>query len=193
MKTNATIITLIALLTVSANSNAFERDSLVKGTEYSHGGFGGFTTKTTNLNGKTETMVGGKGAWLVNHNVYLGMAGYGTKNNVNNTEMDMGYGGVLAGYIFNPQKILHYNVELLVGAGGLGDSNHQNNNNCDDPNGDAFAVIEPGANVSFAVTKYSDVSLGVSYRYVQETNQVNLSDSDLSGWSVNTSIVFGKF
>ena len=106
-KSNIAILTLTALLTVSVNISAFERDSLIKGNEYSHGGFGGLTTKNTELNGTTETMVGMKGAWLLNHNAYIGMAGYGTNNNVTDTNRHMGYGGVIAGYIFKPSKIVH--------------------------------------------------------------------------------------
>ena len=186
-KTKKAILTLILLLTASVNISAFERDSLISGKQYSHGGFGGITSKTTELNGTTENMVGIKGAWLLNHNVYVGLAGYGTNGEIENTDRQMGYGGVIAGYIFNPSKFVHYNVEMLLGAGGLDNEK----NRADDP--DAFSVIEPAANVSFAITPYADLSIGVSYRLVQETNQANLSDSDLSGWSMNTSLVFGRF
>jgi len=189
-KTNAAILTLIALLTVSANSSAFERESLIKGKGYTHGGFGGLSSKTTELNGTTETMLGLKGAWLLNHNVYVGLAGYGTNSKIKDTDLHMGYGGVIAGYIFEPSKMMHYNVEMLLGAGGLDEGRHSAD---DSETTDTFAVIEPSANVSFSITQYADLSFGVSYRLVQETNQANLSDSDLSGLSFNTSLVFGRF
>ena len=189
-KTSTAILTLITALTASANISAFERDSLIKDKEYSHGGFGGLTTKNTELNGKTETMVGFRGAWLLNHNIYLGLAGYGTSRELKNTDRHKGYGGVIAGYIFKPSKVVHYNIEMLLGAGGLADGRHSND---DTDNTDAFAVVEPSANVSFSITQYADLSFGLSYRLVQETNQANLSDSDLSGLSFNTSLVFGRF
>jgi len=188
-KTNKAIITLITVLTASANINAFERDSLIKDKEDSHGAFGGLATKNTELNGNTETLIGLKGAWLFNHNVYVGLAGYGTNSEIKNTDLHMGYGGVIAGYIFKPSKIVHYNVEMLLGAGGLDDGRDTG----DAENTDTFAVVEPSANVSFSITQYADLSFGLSYRLVQETNQVNLSDSDLSGLSFNTSLVFGRF
>jgi len=193
MKMNTYIVALIGLLAVSVNVSAVERDTLIKGDPLIHGGFGGFSAKIGDINGRTETMVGGKGAWLVNHRAYLGMAGYGTKNTVNHTDQHMGYGGLIAGYIFNSHRMLHYNIEMLVGGGALAKRRHKEHDSYDHDNDDAFAVMEPAVNVSLAITKFSDISLGMSYRYIQETNQTNLSDSDLSGWSVNTSIVFGKF
>jgi len=137
-------------------------------------------------------MVGGKGAWLINHNIYLGAAIYGAKDEVKNTDKNIGYGGLIAGYIFNASKAVHYNVEMLVGAGGLANSHEKNHDN-HDHDSDTFSVLEPGVNLSFALTRFSDFSAGISYRFVQETDQTNISDADLSGWSFNTSIVFGKF
>jgi len=105
----------------------------------------------------------------------------------------MGYGGLIIGYIFNSHRMFHYNMEMLIGGGALAKKHNKEHDSHDHDNDDAFAVIEPAANVSFAITKFSDISVGMSYRYIQETNQANLTDADLSGWSVNTSIVFGKF
>jgi len=190
MKLKNTLFPIAILLGLSTNTSASDRESLFNVAKLTHGGFGGFSTKVTDLNGKTESLGGGKGAWLLNHKTYFGFAAYGTNNEVENTEQQMGYGGLLIGHIFQPKQLFHYNVEMLVGAGSLG-NHHQHNH--DDRNMDTFSFIEPGANVGVALTRFADLSLGVSYRVVGDTDQSNLSNSDLSGWSMTTSLVFGKF
>jgi len=192
MKSIKNIAALCVLLTTASAVTALERESIFNGEVVSHGGFGGLSLKTTSLNGETEVMAGGKGAWLINHSTYIGGAAYGTKDNLDNTNLEMGYGGLLIGHIFKPSKLVHYNIELLAGGGGLGEQ-YEHRKDSDEYKGDAFAFFEPGVNVSLALTKFADISLGASYRLVDGTNQDILSDSDLSGWSVNSSIVFGKF
>lgn len=172
-----------------------ERESLISSNNTAFGGFGGLVAKSARLNGQSNILVGGKGAWLIDHSLYIGGAGYGSSREITDTQLKMGYGGLLMGYVFKPNHMLHFNIELLAGAGGLVNDQYEHNNNHDEHDNldDVFSIIEPGANLSFAIAKFVDISAGISYRYVQSIDTVNLTDADLSGWSFNTSVVFGKF
>ncbi len=189
-----TSISSLLILTSSICFGA-ERESLISSNNAAYGGFGGLVAKSAQLNGQSNILIGGKGAWLIDHSLYIGGAGYGSSRKISDTQFRMGYGGLLMGYIFQPNHMLHFNVELLAGAGGLGDEQHERKNNHDERGDveDVFSIIEPGANLSFSITKFADISAGMSYRYVQSIDTENLTDSNLSGWSFNTSVVFGKF
>lgn len=190
-------INIISLFIITNIAWGFERETLISHTNTAYGGFGGLVAKSAQLNGQSNWLVGGKGAWLIDHRLYMGGAGYGSGRKISDTELYMGYGGALLGYVFKPNRLLHFNIELLAGAGGLFDEQqHQSHHNDDDEHDDSddkFFIIEPGANVSFAIAKFADISAGISYRYLQNIDTVNLTDADLSGWSFNTSVVFGKF
>lgn len=82
------------------------------------GGFGGPELRLTQLDNETNYLMGGKGAWLVDHRFYLGGAGFGSTKTIGDTNMRLGYGGVMLGYIFPSTKIHTVSVELVAGAGG---------------------------------------------------------------------------
>ena len=169
---------------------AEERDTLFQIGAIDHGGFGGFGSKVSRLNGETQTLGGIKGAWLLNKQYYLGFAGYGTHDEIANTKYGMGYGGLLTGVFFKPKNLVRYNLEMIIGGGSFAEyrDHHQSQNEVD-----SFFVFEPAANVNLALAKYVDLSFGASYRFVDGIDLAEFQSSDIEGWSVSTSLIFGTF
>lgn len=187
MKTKLLLfVTLLMVMSV----NAAERESLIKG-DVIHGGFGGPAVKITQIDGDINYMVGGRGAWLVNHQFYLGGAGYGPAREIGDHGVELGYGGVWAGMKFNPTKLVHFSADILIGAGDLNKDYRSNNNtsNADD----TLFIVEPGANLNINITDYAELVFSASYRLVNGSDHATLSDSDLSGATFTAGVMFGRF
>ncbi|MGE5437812.1 MAG: hypothetical protein ACM3O3_11335 [Syntrophothermus sp.] len=202
------IVILLVLLTAFAVS-AQEQETLIKGGIES-GGFGAPSIKFTSINDEFGIFLGGYGGWLINHQFLIGGGGYGlvtkhnaapivesTLNNGNDLYLHMGYGGLVLGYFFTPEKIFHICTSLLVGAGGAGYSRNygmdDNNYDNDRMTTDGFFVLEPTIQGELNVTTFFRIGVGISYRYISGTNLMNISNSELSGPSAVLDLKFGKF
>lgn len=161
-----------------------ERETFFKG-ELTSGGFGGIDMRIAKINGETSVMLGGKGAWLVNHQFYLGGGGLSTLNTIGVNNYDFNYGGLMLGFIFKPKSAVNLNLEIIAGPGSLS----SNDNSYDD----SIWVVEPAVYAHFNVIDFLKIAAGISYRSVHESDTENSSDSDLSGVSFNLSILFGKY
>lgn len=205
------VLFVITLMFLFMNCSLAQEQTLFGSGEFTSGGFGGPVIKFTQIKDQSGILVGGHGAWLINHSVYIGGGGYGLVNEVdagvfdrfgNEQEIKFGYGGFEIGLIFMPQQLLHIDARILVGAGGVKnmtpfdldepdtwvdlpfDENHKT---------DAFFVLEPEVNIELNITTFIRMNAGISYRYVDGIDLNNLSDDDMSGMSVGLGFKFGAF
>ena len=160
-------------------------------------GYGSLDTKFTRLNDKDAVIVGGHGGVIFNSYFYFGLGAYGlvTTNQFpgsspeESLDMQMGYTGLMMGFNVMPKKVIHFSVPLFLGVGNL----ELEHNNIFVENS-AFLLFEPGVQLEVNVVQFMKIGLGVGYRMVHGTNLRNeLTDDDLSYWSGNFSLVFGKF
>jgi hypothetical protein len=198
-------ITLSTALLLAAAAGADE-ETLLSG-QIEHGGFGGPNVKFTEMKDKFAVLVGGRGGWIINHSFVIGGGGYGLVNqNIDERfispdttiYMTMGYGGLELEYIASSNRLLHFSISSLIGAGGVDyiakarsddwEHHHYNTGAVD-----AFFIFEPGINSELNVLRFFRVDTGVSYRFVSGISTVGLSDNDLSGISANITLKFGKF
>jgi hypothetical protein len=193
----------VALIAIPA---AAQQQTLFEG-DFTSGGFGGPVAKATQINGTWGVMAGGAGAWYVNHSFALGLAGYGLTTNVESSlnvdslrYLDLGYGGATLEYVLNSDDLVHFSVNTLIGAGAVNYRRYPQELFEDhfdrDENkrtGDAFFVVEPGANVELNVASWMRVNVGASYRIVNGIELDGLSNSDISGPSANLMLKFGSF
>ncbi|MFA6235170.1 MAG: hypothetical protein WC824_13430 [Bacteroidota bacterium] len=210
---------IFALLMISLfhfSASAQEQETLF-GSPVEHGGFGGLVTKLTPIRGEMAVMSGGYGGWLIDHRLMLGGGGYGVVTSVRasteaeqaysvnneNLYVEFGYGGFVAEYILIPSKLVHVNVQALVGGGSV---NYRENRYGDDDifgdddhsmhrgPGEVLFVAEPAVNVELNVTDWFRVSAGASYRFVSGLNSLRgLENKDLSGPSGSIALKFGAF
>jgi len=178
----------------------------------SNGGYGGLTTGYSNIDGRDAILMGGRGAWLINHKLGIGLAGTGFLTDSKQDEQlnDRfqfvgGYGGLFLEYIVNPNSPVHVSFPLTVGAGGVAYARRDysfSNNDFDalEEDSEAFFVVEPGIEVELNLLKFMRLAFGASYRYTSEvdlnyvSNDTRIVGSDvLRGFSGGITLKFGKF
>jgi hypothetical protein len=211
---------LIFLFILISSSLLAQEETIFSG-DVEHGGYGGPEFKVTQIDNSLNLLVGGKGGWIINHSFVIGLAGYGLvtsitpEDNINSDlRLAFGYGGLNLEYINSSNRIVHFTVSALVGAGGVAWYDHSDwfDDNYDDNRhtyaGDAFFVFEPGASIELNIVKWMRIDLGVSYRLISgaESNlkilpystsgvlyEKSIKDKDLSGISGNITFKFGLF
>ena len=160
-------------------------------------GYGQWDTKFTKLNGSDAVIIGGHGGVIFNSYLYFGLGAYGlvtTKQIVGaypeeSLDMHMGYTGMMIGFNIMPKKVVHFSIPIFVGGGNL-ELDHRNVY----VENSAFMIFEPGVQLEVNLVQFMKIGIGGSYRMVNGTSLRNdLNDDDLSYWSGNFSIIFGKF
>lgn len=162
--------------------------------DQSNGGYGAVSVNYSKIWDRDGLVIGGRGAWIIDHNFGLGIGGYGfmtdpktdpfiTDNNGKQLKYQLtgGYGGLLFEPIVGAKQPVHLSFPILVGAGGVAYTRHWEHTDWDNPDydyqntyedSDAFFVLEPGAELEFNMLKFFRIALGASYRY---TSNINLS------------------
>ena len=187
------------MLLSSLTASEFQRETMTTSSEENeYGGFGGPIIKVTHLgDNDAALMIGGKGAFLINHTYYVGGAMYALvcndKYQVENEDkrLGFGYGGLIAGYNFYPSKVVHFNTQLLLGGS---NSFYYDDNTTKEHDLDRFHfsfASEVEVNAVFNVAEHFNINLGVGYRYVGKNGV--LSSADLSGYTLNLAFIFGEF
>jgi hypothetical protein len=206
---------LFFLLACSASVSAQEHETLFS-APVKHGGFGGVAQKLTVIRGEPGFMMGGYGGWLIDQRLMIGGGGYGLVSNVRASNaaeaayspvneplyVEFSYGGLMLEYIFSPHKLVHVNVQALIGGGSATHRSSYFDEGFGSHRGDvhhygrreALFVAEPTLNVELNVTQWFRIAAGGSYRFVTGANDiVGLTNGDLSGPSANLAFKFGAF
>ncbi|MEM6767531.1 MAG: hypothetical protein AAF824_12095 [Bacteroidota bacterium] len=172
----------------------------------SHGGYGALTIHATEFaDGENAILVGGRGAWVMNHGFALGLAGYGLVNTIEyadkipgrNAKMEMGYGGLLLEPIILSRLPVHISIPTVLGVGWAGyrDPDRQLGDLFDEDifDEDVFFVLEPGINLELNIIRSFRLGLNAQYRFTQDLDLVNTSTDNLEGWSAGVILKFGRF
>ncbi len=102
------------------------------------------------------------------------------------------YGGLALEYSFFSNKVVHFNIPVVVGPGKVSLKGEK----------DIFLerlekssvfVIEPGLALEFNLFRFFKVDVGASYRYVNGSTLESLDDKDLSDLSYNLTLKFAFF
>ena len=203
----STLFFLLTCLTMAKN------EILLDG-EIESGGYGGPMCKIGKINNKTGVYFGGQGGWIINHSIVLGGKGYVLVNPIDiiglqNISVGFACGGVLMEYIFESYKLLHFNIECMIGVGVVYNDvkNYSQPHTPIDYTDDIGFVLEPGFNFNLNVIKFFRIAVGVTYSYLSgidynagasyrdlsQDNYENISDADLKGLSVQIVLKFGEF
>lgn len=196
MKTKLISLTLALSSLLLAANTAFAKDSLIDLDNARVGGFGGPVFKVSQIQGKETFEIGGMGGASFTtgmHSVAIGGAAFGLANEVqweNNTRLDMGYGGLMLGYTYNPEALVHVDTHLLLGAGGVTALDPSAPNNPEQLG--SFLIAELGAQVEVNITPFMELGLGTSYRVTTDPSIEGLSSDDLSKPTLFISLQFGS-
>lgn len=173
-------------------------------------GYGAITNKFTSIRGDYANMVGAYGGVFIDRKVMIGIGGFSTTNKIrvpaefsSNPGVEMSYGyvqtGLMTEYVLASNKPVHLVLSMFAGAGFSYQYEHWSNPNYDwnvthGPYDQNWSfVMEPGAQVEINLFRWMRLSPGVSYRRSYNSDGAGLSDSDLSNWSYNVTVKFGKF
>ncbi len=208
MKRYLTLVAVVFLAaTVSlAQDEESDLNTLLGGID-SHGGYGAFSLGYASIDDKDGLVMGGRGAWIVNHSLGLGIGGKAFFNDYHydsaldeDVNLQGGYGGLLIEPILGPMEKVHLSFPLLIGAGGIvhaEDYEHRryDYNYRDDfiNDSDAFFVIEPGAELEFNLIRFFRVAVGAYYLYTSNIELYDTSEDALRGFSYQLTFKFGKF
>ncbi|MHA7099695.1 hypothetical protein BXY85_1813 [Roseivirga pacifica] len=202
---------VMVLLVVAVSAKAQNSDIRTifdsKG-ERSNGGYGGITTGYSKIADRDALLVGGQGAWLINHQFGIGLAGTGFMterefdSELNNRYLVTGgYGGLMLEFIAFPQSPIHLSFPLVVGAGGVSYSRSTRDYELGfSEDSQAFFVVEPGAEIEMNVISFMRLSFGVKYRFTSDIDLTYLNSGDrileqdaLRGLTGTVALKFGKF
>ncbi|MFH1726842.1 MAG: hypothetical protein ABIA04_00295 [Pseudomonadota bacterium] len=152
-------------------------------------GMGGPVIKFSEVNGEFGLLMGGRGAWIINHMLSVGGGGYSTVNDLDipssTSSLFLTYGGFILEGIFYSDKLFHLVSNVLIGSGSLMDDSESIN--------DTLMIIEPEVSLEINVVSFLRLNFGTSYRVVLFTNTAGYDNSGLSGISGVIAVKFGSF
>lgn len=182
---------IIIFLLVFSSSTCFaeqQRELLLPG-KLDIGVVGGPIFRYINIVDKNKILVGGFVALLLNKHLYIGGGGGGTARDIGGGYSSTSYGGGVIGTYIQPEKSVHYYLELGIWSGNIsGSGQNASLNGAED-----FLILEPTAGLAFNIMQYSKLIIGLSYRYVDYVDSAALSSNDLGGISAQGTLVFGTF
>ena len=216
---------LLAFLSIGALQAQKEEDQpqemktiFGSGDKIKHGGYLALTIDYGQIDGKDALLVGGRGGWIINHRLALGLGGKGIANSISypsnssSTYFDKyylkgGYGGLLIEPMFFPMSAINISVPVIIGAGGAAytekidwDNNWGDNSNNNSIYSSPFFVLEPGIEVNLNLVKFMRISFGGYYRYTAGLNLTEPNNPDtksdthlLDGFSGAIALKFGLF
>ena len=190
------VCSILLLVFISIPVYSQQQQTLQDG---SNGGYGAPVVKVATVNGAGSVLLGGKGAWMIDHTFGIGGGGYLLVSNVSarmadtsgQRRMMLSYGGVLFEYTMSSTQLFYPTLEILIGGGAIG--HEQDSYYNPRPHLDGFFVLEPGVTLNFCVASFFRIEAGASYRIVQGLSSALSTNSDLSGMTANLALKFGSF
>jgi hypothetical protein len=173
------------------------------GNVESSGGYGAFSLHYTSINDKTGFMMGGRGCWVVNHSLALGVGGKGFFTEYNydpvlNEQVNLQglYGGLLVEPILGGSEAIHFSFPLLIGGGRIAHAEEFTDRyyyeyNINDMDG--FFVVEPGVELELNMLRFFRIAVGGYYRYTSALDLYDTDETALKGFNVGITFKFGVF
>ncbi|NUQ82709.1 MAG: hypothetical protein HUU10_13950 [Bacteroidetes bacterium] len=198
------LLSLLFLVPAGLASAQDEPETLFNGNIHSISGFGGPTTRFTRIAGDGALMTGGYGGVLLNNQWGIGGGGFGLATeikapaSIQSTSIEplylrLGYGGFYLEYTQNPNKLLHLNYAMLIGAGGFTYTTKKMDDWDYDGHHNTFFVAEPFVGMELNVTNWFHPSIGASYRFIAGENLKGFESKDLSDFTLALNLKFGWF
>jgi hypothetical protein len=167
-----------------------------------HGAYGGPLVSYTRFANSDSVLVGGRGGWIINHQIVLGGGGFGIASQVhpplatvsNHTDyrLNLGYGGAWFEYLIAPFQVVHGSLGFLIGGGGLSYTRFRPAG-AEDTKSDSVFVIDPVAAIELNATRFMHVAIQAGYRFVSGVELKGLRNGDVSGFNFGAIAKFGVF
>jgi hypothetical protein len=201
----SSIIIFFTMNMFSQEENADDFKTIF-GNDGSNGGYGGFSFGYASVANRDAVILGGRGAWIIDHCFALGMGGEGYVSdkryisNKNDTAYNYagGQGGILLEPIIFPNFPVHLSVPVLCGAGGIAyarsiDNKHNSSWDHYVEDTETYVFIKPGIEIELNLTRHVRLSIGAYYLYTSKIILSNTSKDALNNYSGMISLKFGDF
>jgi len=167
--------------------------------------------KIGEIRSEIRPMIGIRGGLEINRSFYVGLAGYGLPRPLTNgpgprdyyynhdNEWDLGYGGLEFGVIAGKPQTGQLSFGVLVGGGATNERRYDYNigytgdYHSDYHHEHGFFVFEPQLDLSAAVAHNVRISVGASYRFVDNVKSFRYTQDDLQGPTFNVGVAVGIF
>ena len=187
---------IVALFDIAAQNTPkvlFDKD------EVKISGFGAMMLEFSSIEGNASISNGGGGAALFNNSFFAG--GYGlnlaskTKKYVSGSAMEVNFthGGLYAGYMVFPHKMVHFGLSSRLGWGILRFNPENAYISSLSPSTDHVFVWTPQAEAELNVAHWFKVNAGIGYRSVYGMNNAYYIARHFSGPALTLSFLFGWF
>lgn len=193
MKKLSFLFVSVFILGISISSMAQDNDDgyqtlFKQDGKTSVSGFGGLIMEFSGIDGQFAFSMGGQGAALFNQSFFIGLYGQGVVNMPNytypkqplNNNLDKSimfyHGGFYTGFVFYPNKPLHFGVSSKFGWGGITlFDKYYDDNYYFAPGGyypyqdyqiDMVFVVTPQIEAEMNITNWFKFNMGLGYRWV---------------------------
>ena len=150
--------------------------------------FGGATFFNTSLAGNWAIEGGGLGARFINSGLYIGGGGFGLSQEKNGYAHDMGYGGLMLGYMWGSWEKTSMHFYTLGGYGGI-----EENGKDTGKKSDGFWAVKPTVEVDFLVARWLRIGVGGGYRWIVGADLPSADDGGLSAPFGGVTFRFGNW
>jgi hypothetical protein len=156
--------------------------------------------KANSLQQEVGTLIGIYWGAVINRTIIIGIGGV---TNLSHTTTNYGGLQILAQYVQEPDKLLHYNEQIIFGFATAKDYENPKSglfDNFANTSGTRFYFLEPRVNAELNIAKSYKLVLGLSYcfafgldkqsRYVAKSK---ITNKDLSGVNITLGMKFGDY
>ncbi|MDC8002683.1 hypothetical protein POV27_01345 [Aureisphaera galaxeae] len=171
-----------------------------------HGVYFGFSGQYGQVEGKGTAFGTMKLAYVANQQLEIGFAATGFFNDRPNNRPDLfdgdkvalvgGYAGFHVEPILFGKRFISVSFPLLVGGGiatFTGVDTLENDEDLDSDDFDDFFIVEPGVNVLYNLTRYTQLETGVRYRFTSSYDLSPFNEDNLNGFSLVFGLKVGIF
>ncbi len=195
----------------SQMENLFDSDDggeyLIESGNMHFSGYGGPSLFFTRIAGEVGVFTGGKGGVIINDSFVFGGSGYGMVNPMQTNAftndqlpetkkyVNLGFGGFLFEYYYQPKNLITYSAGTSIGAGGYTFSDNLESEDTQPSTQDsqAFFSMHPELNAYVNFTRFFRMGGGIGYVFFSGINSDYFDDSDFNGLTVNLVFQFGWF
>lgn len=159
----------------------------------------GLTSKHMQVN--SNTMPGIEAGVMLNDAFLVGIYGMGTSGNFTFQNYNgfnhimYGEGGLLAGYVANPDQMLHFGGTIKLGYLSL--IAHEDEirvfDDFEPTAEDDGVVYHPEIFSEINVARFLKVRVGLGYSFYVFDEETVLCNKDLDSWNMNVGLIFGNF
>lgn len=201
MKSSAfVILVLILTLHVLCCTLNAQSSETVLGTDARFDSMWSLELKSNSIQKEIGSLISIYWGTAINRTVIFG---FGGSWNLTHTVTNYGCFQLLAQYVQEPDKLLHYGGQLVFGFATVKDYQNPKTGMFDNfmnTSGTSFYMLEPGLNTELNLTKSEKLVLGLGYCFAFGLNELDRSiaaskvtNKDLSGMNITLGVKIGEY